>query len=62
MNHISGYILERNCFQMIFVGKDLPMETGVKSISQCILRKTFVVYHIEERKTVTGSGALEPHR
>ena len=46
LSHISEYILERNCFHMVVLGKDLPMEAGMISKSQCGLRKTFVVYHI----------------
>ena len=32
LNNISEYILEKECFHMIFLGKDLPAEAGIKSI------------------------------
>ena len=48
LSHISEYILGRNCFHMIFWGKDLPTVASMKSISQYSLRKTFAVNHIQD--------------
>ena len=50
LNHINEYKLDKNCFHLTFLGKDLPMEAGMISKSQCSLRKTFVVYHIQESR------------
>ena len=34
--HISEYKLDRKCFHMIFLGKDLPMEAGMMSKRRCM--------------------------
>ena len=53
LNHLDEYILRKNCFHMIFQAQDLPTVAGMRSVSQRSPRKTFVLYHIQERKTVT---------
>ena len=37
--HISEYKLDRKCFHMIFLGKDLPMEAGMMRKRQCMPKK-----------------------
>ena len=39
LKHLNEYILERNCFHMIFQGKDLPMVASMKNVSQRSLKK-----------------------